>query len=220
MTEFRPYSMQIRKYRRKSRKACAQQKPSKYLSCLAAASMLGASAASAAQFNPMFLKDKGAKVDLRFFEQSNGVMPGVYSVDVYLNQRLERRQDISFVADEDTPNADAHPVLSFGLLRELGVDVERLLKEGIVSKGVTEEEPVSILRIDGAVVEMDVSKLSLSISIPQAYIKRRSRGYVDPSLWDDGITAAFTNYQLNFNRNTGGDLRVTTGISDYVTAST
>ncbi|WP_085700807.1 fimbria/pilus outer membrane usher protein [Pseudomonas sp. B26(2017)] len=166
--------------------------------------MLGASAASAAQFNPMFLKDKGAKVDLRFFEQSNGVMPGVYSVDVYLNQRLERRQDISFVADEDTPNADAHPVLSFGLLRELGVDVERLLKEGIVSKGVTEEEPVSILRIDGAVVEMDVSKLSLSISIPQAYIKRRSRGYVDPSLWDDGITAAFTNYQLNFNRNTGG----------------
>ncbi|UIN53869.1 fimbrial biogenesis outer membrane usher protein [Pseudomonas kribbensis] len=207
MTEVWPYSMRIRKYNRKSRKKRAQKRSGKYLSCLAAASMLSASAASATQFNPMFLKDKGAKVDLRFFEQSNGVVPGDYSVDVYLNQRLERRQDISFIADEDTPNADARPILKFGMLREMGVDVERLQKEGIVSEHVTDDESVNVLRIEGATVEMDVSQLALYISVPQAYIKRRSRGYVDPSLWDEGITAAFSNYQLNFNRNNGGGFK-------------
>nr|WP_324287513.1 fimbria/pilus outer membrane usher protein [Pseudomonas monsensis] len=202
--------MKIKKHHRKSRKTRAKKRSGKYLSYLAAASMLGASTASATQFNPMFLKDKGAKVDLRFFEQSNGVVPGDYSVDIYLNQRLERREDISFVADEDTPKADARPILKIGLLREMGVDIERLQKEGVVFKDSTDDEPVNLLRIEGAVVEMDVSKLSLNISVPQAYIKRRSRGYVDPSLWDEGITAAFTNYQMNFNRNTGGGFE-----SDY-----
>lgn len=202
--------MNIKKHNRKSRKAHAKKKSGHYLSCLAAAGMLGASSVSATQFNPMFLKDKGAKVDLRFFEQSNGVVPGDYSVDIYLNQRLNRREDISFAADEDTPKADAHPILKVGLLREMGVDIERLQQEGILSQDATEDDPVNLLRLEDAAVEMDVANLSLSISMPQAYIKRRSRGYVDPSLWDEGVTAAFSNYQLNFNRNSGGGIQ-----SDY-----
>jgi len=90
------------------------------------------------------------------------------------------------------------------------VNIARLQREGIVSEDSTDEDPVNLLRLEGAVVEMDVSKLSLFISVPQAYILRRSRGYVDPSLWDEGITAAFTNYQLNFNRNSGEGIE-----SDY-----
>ncbi len=43
------------------------------LSCLAAACLMSALPANAIQFNPLFLKDKGASVDLRFFEKSNGV---------------------------------------------------------------------------------------------------------------------------------------------------
>ncbi|WP_374046673.1 fimbria/pilus outer membrane usher protein [uncultured Pseudomonas sp.] len=177
---------------------------------LAAVSLLGATSVSATQFNPMFLKDKGAQVDLRFFEKSNGMLPGTYSVDLYLNQRLERRQDIAFKTDENAEKDDAQPVLSLGLLREIGVDVERLKKEGIVPIDSGDAEPVALLRIEGASVEMDVSKLALYLSVPQAYIKRHSRGYVDPSLWDDGVAAFFSNYQLNFNRNSGDGRR-----SDY-----
>lgn len=180
------------------------------LSCLAAFSLLSSTTAVAAQFNPMFLKDKGAEVDLRYFEQSSGVVPGTYNVDLYLNQRLERRQDVTFQADEDAENADAQPLLTLGLLRELGIDVQRLQEEGIVSADSSDSDPVTLLRIDGASVELDVARLSLFISIPQAYIKRRARGYVDPSLWDDGVTALFSNYQLNFSRNSGGGYR-----SDY-----
>ncbi|RFD24040.1 usher CupC3 [Pseudomonas sp. GL93] len=166
--------------------------------------MLSSTATSAAQFNPLFLKNKGAEVDLRYFEKSNGIVPGTYSVDLYLNQQLERRQELFFQAGEEAESSEAQPVLTVALLRELGVNVDRLRQEGIVAPDSADSDPVTLLRIDGASVELDVTKLSLFISIPQAYIQRRGRGYVDPSLWDDGITAFFTNYQLNFNRNTGG----------------
>lgn len=164
--------------------------------------------ANAIQFNPLFLKDKGASVDLRFFEKSNGMLPGSYSVDLYLNQRLERRQNISFRAEEN--RQDVQPVLSIGLLREMGVDIQRLQKEGIVSENGADDEAVTLARIEGSAVEMDVSRLALFLSVPQAYISRNSRGYVDPSLWDAGVPAAFTNYQWTVNRNTGGNFR-----SDY-----
>ncbi|MBB4864072.1 outer membrane usher protein [Pseudomonas nitritireducens] len=173
------------------------------LSCLAAASLLGSSDLAAAQFNPMFLQDKGSAVDLRYFEQNNGVVPGTYSVDLYLNQRLDRRQEISFRTDSEAEHADAQPLLPLGLLREMGVNIERLVHEGIVAPDSADDEPVYLLRIEGAAVQYDANKLALFVDVPQAYIQRRSRGYVDPSLWDEGITAAFTNYQANFNRNSG-----------------
>lgn len=180
-------------------------KPSsnKGLSCLAFMSFLGSTSVTAAQFNPLFLKDQGAEVDLRFFEKTNGVVPGTYSVDLYLNQRLERRRDITFRVDDESESADAQAILTQGLLRDMGVDIERLKQEGIVSADSTDADPVNLLRLDGTSIELDVAKLSLSVSVPQAYIKRQARGYVDPSLWDDGVTALFSNYQLNFNRNTG-----------------
>src|SRR5690606_12082976 len=69
---------------------------------------------------------------------------------------------------------------------------------------------VTLGRIEGSAVEMDVSKLALFLSVPQAYISRNSRDYVDPSLWDAGVPAAFTNYQWTMSRNSGGNFR-----SDY-----
>lgn len=170
-----------------------------YLSVLG---VLSSHNAHAAQFNSMFLKDKGAAIDLHYFEQSNSVVPGTYGVDLYLNQRLERRQDITFQVDADTESAEPQPLLTLGLLREMGVSVQRLKQEGIVSDDCTDDDVVVLLRIEGSSVEFDVAKLSLFVSIPQAYIQRRAGGYVDPSLWDEGITAVFSSYQLNAYRNT------------------
>lgn len=178
------------------------------LPCLAVACLMSVSPANAIQFNPMFLKDKGANVDLRFFEKSNGMVPGSYRVDLYLNQRLERRQSMDFIAQG--ARSEVQPVIRIGLLREMGVDIERLQKEGIVSEGGGDDEAVTLGRIEGSAVEMDVSKLALFLSVPQAYISRNSRDYVDPSLWDAGVPAAFTNYQWTMSRNSGGNFR-----SDY-----
>ncbi|WP_338806781.1 fimbria/pilus outer membrane usher protein [Pseudomonas chlororaphis] len=72
-------------------------------------SFLGSASVLGAQFNPMFLKDKGAQVDLGYFEQSSSIVPGTYSVDVYLNQRLDRRQEITFRVDEGSADEAPHP---------------------------------------------------------------------------------------------------------------
>ncbi|MDF3865405.1 fimbrial biogenesis outer membrane usher protein [Pseudomonas denitrificans (nom. rej.)] len=176
------------------------------LSCLAAAiSLLGFNVAEAAKFNPMFLKDKDAGVDLRYFEKNNGFVPGTYSVDIYLNQKINRRQEIIFTADEESVSAAARPVLTLGMLREMGVSVSKLKAQQIVSPDAADDEAVEILRIDGAAIDFDVTALALFLDIPHAYMSRRSRGYVDPSLWDSGINAAFTSYQANVSRNSTDD---------------
>ncbi|WP_175934025.1 FimD/PapC N-terminal domain-containing protein, partial [Burkholderia ubonensis] len=54
---------------------------------------------------------------------------------------------------------------------------------------------------DGASVEFESNTLSLNISFPQLYVSRTSRGYVDQSLWDDGIPALYSDYQVSYSRN-------------------
>lgn len=171
-------------------------------SCLASMGFLYASPLLAGKFNPMFLKDKGELVDLQAFEApGNNFAPGTYRVDIYLNQRLERREEVTFQSDNNSQNPKVQPILPLGLWRELGINVERLKQEGIIPAHQAETEPVSLQHIDGVSIEPDVAGLALHINIPQVYIVRQSRSYVDPSLWDDGIVAAFSNYQLNVSRN-------------------
>lgn len=151
------------------------------------------------EFNEMFLSTRGGggSVDLRYFEKGSAVAPGTYSVDVYLNLSLVRRHDIVFAPDA---RGRVVPVLPYGLLRQLGVDVAKLQQEGLLDPA-EDDAPVDLSRIPAARAEFDVNNLALMVSVPQVYVPRRSRSYVDPSLWDNGVTAFFSNYQANFNRN-------------------
>ncbi|HBD32460.1 MAG TPA: hypothetical protein DC084_02550, partial [Cupriavidus sp.] len=40
----------------------------------------------------------------------------------------------------------------------------------------------------------------LDVSIPQLYMRRSARGYVDPKYWDNGIPAARLQYNANAYR--------------------
>lgn len=157
--------------------------------------------AGAVEFNEDFLQKNGSPVELRYFEKGSSVLPGSYSVDIYLNQTMVKRQDINFSASPET--GEVKPVIQVGLLRDLGVDVPRLMRDNLIASNLENNMPLDVPGlIPGASVEFDVNNLALLVSIPQAYVQRHSRGYVDPSLWDDGVTAFFSNYQANFSRNT------------------
>ena len=150
------------------------------------------------EFNELFLHNRGGGgADLRYFERGNAVAPGTYSVDVYLNLAPIKRQEIRFAPDAKGRVA---PLVTRGLLRELGVDLARLEADGLIDAGA-DDEVMDLGGIPAARADFNVNTLALMISVPQAYVPRRTRGYVDPSLWDDGVTALFTNYQANFNRN-------------------
>ncbi|QOY73641.1 fimbria/pilus outer membrane usher protein [Pseudomonas sp. OST1909] len=158
------------------------------------------SVASAVEFNSAFLSKQGAPVELKYFEQGSSVAPGHYNVDIYLNQQLILRQRIEFATNGK--DNEVKPLIPLSVLKAVGVNVVRLEQEKLIAAKADDKTLIDVESLaPGAGVEFDVTALALQISMPQAYIQRQFRGYVDPSLWDDGITAFYSNYQTNFSRN-------------------
>ncbi|KUY83108.1 hypothetical protein WS46_13080 [Burkholderia sp. RF4-BP95] len=58
------------------------------------------------------------------FENGNVVLPGLYGVDVYVNENLATSVQIRFRAS--ARSTDAQPSFDDKLLQDVGVDVERL----------------------------------------------------------------------------------------------
>ncbi|HEK1766273.1 TPA: fimbrial biogenesis outer membrane usher protein [Pseudomonas putida] len=169
-------------------------------SCASALGSLLPEVAFSVEFNEAFLNKQGAAVELKYFEQGNSISPGTYNVDIYLNQVLMSRQQVEFIAGDDA--AGIRPKLYLGVLKGMGVNIARLKQEKLLASDADDRSPIDLSAvIPEASVEFDVNALALQLSVPQAYIQRTSRGYVDPSLWDQGITAFYTNYQANFSRN-------------------
>ncbi len=159
------------------------------------------SAVAVVQFDSEFLVTGGARgMDISRFEQGSVVLPGEYRVDVHVNQGLVGRIGVAFHAEQGM--ADAQPCFDEALLRRLGVDMEQLqadVRAQLATAG-------SCLRIGQAVADADAvfdfGAQRLDLSVPQAALVRRARGYVDPASLDPGINAGMLGYSLNVYRHT------------------
>ncbi len=149
-------------------------------------------------FNTTFLKGAPSAVDLQNLLQANSVLPGNYRVDLYTNGILVGRRDIDFLRNPQTSVVE--PCLNFDLLQLLGIDMAKLIEQGRLSPEADDTCLDLATLIDQAVLRFDSTRLRLNASIPQVAMLRGRRGYVDPALWDNGVNAAFVNYQFNANR--------------------
>ena len=151
------------------------------------------------QFNTSFLQGAASAVDVQALLASSTVLPGNYRVDLYGNDTLVGRRDIDFLHNPATGKTDA--CLTLEMVQQLGVDIARLQAAGKLAG----DDPNACINlpalIDQASVRYDVPRLRLLVSVPQSAMERGRRGYVDPALWDDGVPAAFINYQLSSSRN-------------------
>lgn len=149
-------------------------------------------------FNTSFIQGLGQPADLKQFIDGNSVLPGTYRVDIYVNRSLSGRQDMTFTQQDD---GDVTPCLTLTLLRQFGVDIDSLVTAGTLSKDADTDSCIDIKAlIPQFSSEYQANLLRLYLSIPQAMMSRSARGYVDPSLWDEGVTAAFMDYSVNGNR--------------------
>ncbi|MGC4012202.1 MAG: fimbria/pilus outer membrane usher protein [Pseudomonas sp.] len=166
---------------------------------LAAAAKAAADGDLQASFNPAFLQGpSGQQVDVSRFERGNPVAPGSYRLDVYVNQNWIGRQEVRVREGQPPSYCFARKQLS-----SLGLDSMRLPAAPAGSDA--DEECVDVVqRIPNARADLDLASLRLDLSIPQAYLSRVARGYVDPQDWDRGVTAAFVDYNANAYRNEGG----------------
>ncbi|WP_260403254.1 fimbria/pilus outer membrane usher protein [Pseudomonas nitroreducens] len=150
-----------------------------------------------AEFNPSFFDHGGSvpSVDVRRFEKGTPVEPGVYRLDVYVNQAWVGRMPLRAVANGE---GTAKYCVASSQFAELGVDVSKLPpeKQLMVTGDCIDFEAV----VPSSRLDVDLSELSANISIPQLYQGRAVHGYVDPSQWDRGVNAGFVMYDTNVYR--------------------
>lgn len=127
---------------------------------------------------------------------SNKPMPGIYDMDVYLNNQWRGHYNVDI---KDDPDATC---LSWEQLKQIGI-----LTEGINIDKSVECVPLREA-VQGGSVDYDIGHFNLKLSVPQAYVVEYERGYVPPEAWDRGINALYTSYyasQYYSNYKHGGD---------------
>ncbi len=165
-----------------------------------------------------------------FAAQSDNQMPGKYLVDVYLNGNPVDHREVEFItAPAAVVQKDATgliPCFTEETLRNYGVKTDSA--ESMAASSTTPTTPTKaestdkkdtassatasastaqcsnlLQAIPAAKTTFDFDRLRLDISVPQIFVSNSARGYVDPALWDDGISALLLNY--NFTGANGDD---------------
>ncbi|MGR7197258.1 fimbrial biogenesis usher protein [Klebsiella aerogenes] len=154
-------------------------------------------------FNPRFLADDPAAVaDLSGFENGQEVPPGTYRVDIYLNDGFMTTRDVTFNRGEKGHGLS--PCLTRGQLAGMGVNTAAV--NGMSALAADACVPLTELITD-ATTRFDVGQQRLYLTVPQAFMGNRARGYIPPEMWDDGINAGLLNYNFtgnNVHNDTGG----------------
>ncbi|WP_249938892.1 fimbria/pilus outer membrane usher protein [Tenebrionicola larvae] len=177
----------------------------------------------------MLSGNDGAVADLSLLSHAGAQLPGVYDVRIYDNGEEITQRSVRFIpipgngnnkkgnntTDTDNFRADKSEVhdktgliacLTVNDLIEFGVNTS--LYPALSSlPGATKVSPGHI--IAGAYTAFDFAKMRLDISIPQAALLHRPRGWIPPERWDNGINALMVGYQFNGSDNHGryGDSR-------------
>lgn len=172
-------------------------------------------AAPKLEFNAdMLFGSAAGRLDLSRYEQGD-VLPGTYSVDILINDTWVGRHDVSARLGDDERS---HFCLGPELFELMGIDEARLqaLRQTEEGQGLLALPAETVCRplqdfVPGATMEFDNAEQRLNVAIPQLYLVRNRRGWVDPALWDRGVTAATLGYSASHSqqRTPQGDRRRT-----------
>lgn len=147
-------------------------------------------------FDPAFLGET-APVDLSTFSKPGGVAEGEYTVAVFINQQAVGEFTLNF-----QKNTQGHvvPLLTLAQLEQWGVDVNNVPTLKALSDQTVIDNLASY--IPQATTKLVLADLRLTISVPQIAMQRSYGNWADPSLWDNGIPAFLTNYNISAGRTT------------------
>lgn len=151
------------------------------------------------RFDSRLLLGNSLAGNIERFNMPNQVEPGAYLVDIFVNGAFLSRQTVNFRREGE------HPISAC-------LEQAFLIKAGVLPESLSSDEgelaacwPLA-LRIPGADSVFDLSRLRLDLSVPQAAMKRRPRGYVAEEDLDAGAAIGFVNYDANSYRSSSGDI--------------
>ncbi|WP_162182408.1 fimbria/pilus outer membrane usher protein [Aeromonas finlandensis] len=137
------------------------------------------------KYNTAFLRGN-QDVDFEIFLSQDTVVPGKYLVDLYVNSKIFSKANVKFVPTND----GAEPCITAELMEKIGI------RKALYTSSIGVLSCVNLEEIDHVSWDYDKSTQKLRLSFPQTAFEYSSRSYVEPALWDEGITTAFVNYNL------------------------
>ncbi len=141
-------------------------------------------------FNPLLMSDDISSVaDLSIFEKGQEILPGKYTVDIYVNNLYQYTKEIEFYFNEKI--GEIEPCLSLDDVRQFSIEKSK------IPENVDDLCFRLVDFISDSKININMGMQRLDISIPQAYMDNMARGYINPDLWDDGITAGILNYSYS-----------------------
>ncbi|HEY2453857.1 MAG TPA: outer membrane usher protein [Scandinavium sp.] len=172
-----------------------------------------AEVASSAEYDNTFLVGAAAEnIDLSRYSNGNPTLPGIYKVNIYINEQLAGVVELDFV---DVGTKSAVPCFTSKNIAQLGIkqpDDKSQLEQAVIKDKVSSDTSFSDSLegrcldlkklVPAATVVFDNAALRMDLSIPQIALERRYHNYVSPSLWEDGINAAMLSYNVNAYHNT------------------
>ncbi|MEY1239725.1 fimbria/pilus outer membrane usher protein [Providencia manganoxydans] len=147
-------------------------------------------------FNPLFLgSDIDSIEDLSYLTEGNNITPGKYFLNLYISDSFIKNINIEFKKENDNKvkacfKTDILDLIPFN--KETEVVLSKLIDKSDKSKCI--EFGDFIKDFDYSI---DLSRLELTLSIPQIYLKKTRSTLANESDWDNGISALITNYNLN-----------------------
>ncbi|UHM92795.1 outer membrane usher protein [Rahnella victoriana] len=162
------------------------------------------------EFDSQFLYNTldSDKIDTRRFSKGNPIIPGIYSVGIFVNGTLKLNTKVTFI---DNGSATASACLTPKLLEQLDILLENAdapdTSPQDAGQNAASCEDLSN-KLSGSRVRFDTAEQRLDITVPQIYLAKHPAGYVNPALWEEGITAFMLSYDFNAYRSAAdGDSR-------------
>lgn len=149
--------------------------------------------ATGIEFNTNILdvNDK-VNIDLSQFSKPGYLMPGEYSLAIYVNKQALPEQTV-FYHSSDKVSGESEVCLTPSLVEQMGLKPSVLPTLTWWHDG----QCLTLSSLPGTDVKADLATSTLYISIPQAYLEYIADNWEPPARWEEGITGAIFDYNLS-----------------------
>ncbi|MFO2462308.1 fimbrial biogenesis outer membrane usher protein [Pseudomonas sp. 15FMM2] len=159
------------------------KQPKNLIKVLTVSSLFLLGKAYAETFDTSLMAGKSRESDMSRFYASSEIPAGKQDIDVYVNSSWKGRYTLVFGDVKDDIK------ISYDDTALLGINMRGLP----AAQSGTDSLQISQL-VQGGSFLLDISTLSLKLTVPQSYVNRSEEGYVDPKFWDHGVPAFLFGY--------------------------
>lgn len=145
------------------------------------------------EFSGSFLRGDsgGNQIDVSRFSYGDAIPAGEYDADIYVNGQHRGIAKLRYVDRDNRSILCLTPTLK---------SILDLKPEAYGSEASDGEQCVNAEEQIKGHSRFNLGEFRFDLTIPQALVVQRPRGWISPSQWQSGVLAAFVNYDVNHYR--------------------